>query len=112
MPTLKALAPGFEQTIESVCAEKPTTVVFYKAKLKYLVADVELAVRPLDEIDEGVIDAYTQRRARKISRRRLVLSAASINRELANQYMNNKVDDAAPAVKPPLSPSLFGEAQE
>src|ERR1700674_2040885 len=43
IPTLKEFAVRFEQTIETVCAEKPATVGFYKAKTRYLLADSLLA---------------------------------------------------------------------
>ena len=38
VPALKEFAPRFEQFIETECAEKPATIRFYKAKLKYLLA--------------------------------------------------------------------------
>jgi len=34
MPTLKEFAPRFEAEIETVCADKPATVGFYKEKLR------------------------------------------------------------------------------
>jgi integrase len=83
VPTLKVFAPRFEQAIETECADKPATISFYKAKLKILVDDASLATCRLDLIDEDLIDAYKQRRTKKVSRRKQVLSPASVNRELA-----------------------------
>src|ERR1700733_963429 len=83
VPTLKVFAPRFEQAIETECADKPATISFYKAKLKNLVDDASLATCRLDLIDEDLIDAYKQRRTKKVSRRKQVLSPASVNRELA-----------------------------
>lgn len=83
VPTLKDFAPRFEQTIETVCADKPATIAFYKAKLRYLLADRALARLPLNRIDEDAVAAYVERRSKAISRHKRPLSAASINRELA-----------------------------
>jgi hypothetical protein len=83
VPTLKEFAPRFEGAIETECAAKPATIKFYKAKLNYLLADESLATCSLDRIDEDLIDAYKQRRRKSVSRHKKVLSAASVNRELA-----------------------------
>src|SRR5215469_11416513 len=83
VPTLKAFTPRFEETVETVCAEKPGTVKFYKAKMRQLLADDMLAKLRLDHIDEDSINGYVQRRTKKISRRKQTLSPASVNRELA-----------------------------
>ena len=83
IPTLRAFAPRFEQAIETECADKPATIEFYKAKLRYLLADDSLAPRALNQIDEDLIDAYKQRRTKRVSRRKQFLSVASVNRELA-----------------------------
>jgi len=83
VPSLKEFAPRFEQMIETVCADKPATITFYKAKLRYLLGEPSLANRQLDRIDEDLIEAYKHRRGKKISRKKRVLSAASVNRELA-----------------------------
>jgi integrase len=83
IPTLRAFAPRFQQTIETECADKPATISFYKAKLGYLLADSILGRSPLDQIDEDVIDAYKQRRTKRASRLNRPLSVASVNRELA-----------------------------
>jgi integrase len=68
-------------TIENICADKPATVTFYKAKLKALVD--RLGDRRLDEIEEEQIEQYTQGRAKHKSRYKRLLSPASVNRELA-----------------------------
>jgi integrase len=83
VPTLKEFSPRFEQAIETECAAKPATIKFYKAKLNYLLADESLASCSLDRIDEDLIDTYKQRRRKSVSRHKKVLSAASVNRELA-----------------------------
>ena len=82
-PTLKEFGARFAETIETQCAEKPRTVEFYKAKLKLLLADKSLSSARLDRIDEAAIDSYMQRRTRTKSRRKKLLSAGSVNRELA-----------------------------
>jgi integrase len=83
VPKLREFAVQFTEAIETECAEKPNTVNFYKAKLKILLADNALASAKLDRIDEAAIGAYQQRRSRTKSRRKQLLSPASINRELA-----------------------------
>ena len=83
IPTLRAFAPQFTEAIETRCATKPATVRFYKDKLNRLLAFNRLASARLDRIDEALIDSYAQRRVRTISRRKKVLSPASVNRELA-----------------------------
>ena len=83
VPTLKAFGPQFTSAIETRCANKPATVGFYKDKLKQLLGFNKLASARLDRIDEELIDSYTQRRTRTISRRGKALSPASVNRELA-----------------------------
>jgi len=83
MPTLKEFAPRFEAEIETVCADKPATVGFYKEKLRRLLEDSTLAGARLDAIDKAMIDAYKQRRSRKASRYGRPLAPASVNRELA-----------------------------
>ena len=83
VPTLKEFATQFEQTIETECADKPSTISFYKAKLKYLLDDPALSKCRLDRIDENLIDAYKNQRTKTISRHKKTLSVASVNRELA-----------------------------
>ncbi len=82
-PTLKEFAPRFESAIETLCAEKPATIGFYQEKMRRLLEDKKLAALRLNAIDEGVIDAYKQRRTREASRYGRSLSPASVNRELA-----------------------------
>ena len=83
VPTLREFAPRFEAAIETQCAEKPRTVEFYKAKVRTLLAHETLATARLDSIDEAAIESYTQARSKTTSRRKMALSAGSINRELA-----------------------------
>jgi hypothetical protein len=83
IPTLRNFAPQIELAIETQCAGKPRAVDFNKAKLKMLLADETLASARLDRIDEAMIEAYRQVRARTKSRRKQLLSAASVNRESA-----------------------------
>jgi len=82
-PTLKAFAPRFEKAIETLCADKPRTVAFYKERMGRLLSFGPLASVSLDAIDEELIDTLKQARSREISRRGKPLSVASINRELA-----------------------------
>jgi hypothetical protein len=58
VPTLAEFAPRFERAIETVCADKPATVSFYKEKLRRLLDDSPLSSARLDQIEEGVIDGY------------------------------------------------------
>jgi integrase len=83
VPTLAEFAPRFESEIETVCADKPATVGFYKEKLRRLLADPDLANARLDAIEKGMVDAYKQRRSREPSRYGRPLAPASVNRELA-----------------------------
>jgi integrase len=83
VPTLAEFAPRFEAEIETVCADKPATVGFYKEKLRRLLEDSKLANARLDAIEKATIDAYKQRRSREPSRYGRPLSPASVNRELA-----------------------------
>src|SRR5580700_6870953 len=52
VPTLAEFAPRFESAIETLCAEKPATVSFYKEKLRRLLEDRQLCGARLDAIDE------------------------------------------------------------
>jgi len=65
------------------CASKPRTIEFYDKRLRRLLADPRLADRPLDVIDEDVIEAYKRTRTAKQTRHGRTLSPASVNRELA-----------------------------
>lgn len=82
-PTLEEFGPRFENAIVTLCADKPATVIFYRAKLRRLLADRELSGARLDAIDEAMIDGYKQRRTRQASRYGRPLAPASVNRELA-----------------------------
>ncbi len=81
-PTLQVFAPRFIQEIETVCADRPSTVSFYKLKLKPLLAS-KLADLRLDAIEENEIEEYTETRSATQSRRKKPLSPGSVNRELA-----------------------------
>jgi integrase len=83
VPTLAEFAPRFESAIETLCAEKPDTVGFYKEKLRRLLEDRQLLSMRLNAIDEAIIDGYKQRRTRQASRYGRPVSPASVNRELA-----------------------------
>lgn len=82
-PPLSEFSPRFESAIETLCAEKPATVSFYREKLRRLLADRQLAGARLSTIDEAAIDSYKQRRTRQVSRYGRPVSPASVNRELA-----------------------------
>jgi integrase len=82
VPTLKEFEAEFMRTIETQCAGKPGTVEFYRSRFNTLL-ESELGARPLDAIDEAAIEKYRQTRAVSRSRRKRILSPASVNRELA-----------------------------
>jgi integrase len=82
-PTLAEFAPRFTAAIETLCAEKPATIDFYKRMMRRLLADRKLSGARLEAVDEAVIDAYKQVRSRQQSRFKRTLSVASVNRELA-----------------------------
>src|SRR5215469_11623037 len=82
-PTFRDFAPRFQEAIQTLCANKPATVKFYKSKLGMLMNYEPIASAPLDRIDEAVIQAFKQNRVRQPSRKKKPLSAASVNRELA-----------------------------
>ncbi len=82
-PTLREFASRFSDAIETQCADKPRTVDFYKAKLKYLLENESLASARLDRIDEAAIEVYKQVRCKFKSRRKKPLAVGSVNRELA-----------------------------
>jgi integrase len=82
VPTLRQFAKEFEGAIRTQCAEKPRTIEFYLSRVRVLLK-ADFADRALHTIDEAVVDKYRQTRAAKITRRKMLLSAGSINRELA-----------------------------
>ena len=82
-PTLRNFVPVFERAIETECADKPATIAFYKSKLTFVLKFDRIATARLDVIDEAMIDAYTEYRTRQVTRRKRLLSPASVNRELA-----------------------------
>lgn len=81
--TLREFASRFNDAIEVQCAEKPRTIEFYRAKVRFLLANEALASAKLDTIDEAAIEAYKQLRCKFTSRRKKPLAVGSINRELA-----------------------------
>ncbi len=83
VPTFREFAPRFEAAIETMCQDKPATVTFYKERMRRLLDFAPLASRPLDAIDEELIEALKRRRTQQVSRLGRPLSVASINRELA-----------------------------
>jgi integrase len=83
VPTLRVFAPQFTASIETLCADKPATVSFYKSKLEQLLKHESLAAKKLDVIDEETIDGYKQARTKQDSNRKKPMAIASVNRELA-----------------------------
>jgi integrase len=83
IPTLAEFAPRFCAAVETNNREKPATIVFYKAKLAYLLKYANLKSHPLNEIKERDIADYVNSRLRQPSERGRPLSIASVNRELA-----------------------------
>jgi integrase len=104
-PTLRDFAPVFERAIETECKDSPATVDFYKSKLAFVLEFEPIAAARLDLIDEAMIDAYKESRVRQISKRKRLLSSASVNRELATLRRllrlakKRKVIASAPEVK-------------
>lgn len=82
-PTLREFASRFVEAIRTLCADKPRTVSFYEAKLKYVLENEALAKARLDAIDEEAVEMYKQTRTKVTSRRKKLISPASVNRELA-----------------------------
>jgi integrase len=82
-PTLQQFAGRFMEATEVQCAEKPATISFYREKLRRLLEYGPFVKRPIDQIDEALIDAYKQDRSKRVSRYGRRLSPASMNRELA-----------------------------
>jgi integrase len=78
-----AFAPRFTEAIDTQCADKPATVGFYKEKLGNLLDYKPFPRAKLDEIDEAMIDEFKNERSKQVSRRKMPLSPASVNRELA-----------------------------
>lgn len=76
VPTLKHFADRFQREIEVRCAEKPSTVAFYKEKLERLLEYPRLANARLDRIDEALIEDYVQHRRKDVA-------PATVNRQLA-----------------------------
>ena len=54
----KEFAPRFTKAIETLCANKPQTVDFYKRKLRALLKYEPIASTPLDLIEEAAIQAF------------------------------------------------------
>lgn len=76
-PTLKEFSKWFEDYLCVHLADRQETARFYRSKLARLLEYAPLANTRLSDIDETLVEAYTQHRHKK---RR---SRASINRELA-----------------------------
>ena len=75
-PTLRQFKARFMDSIRTRCADRPATIRFYESKLARLLEFIPMAESPLDRIDEKMIESFVQHR-------RKVVSAASVNRELA-----------------------------
>lgn len=82
-PTVKEFAPRFTAAIETICADKPRTITFYKERLRRLLDYAPLASARLDAIDEELIEGLKRKRTQQVSRLGRPLKVASINRELA-----------------------------
>jgi hypothetical protein len=81
VPTLKDFAPRFERAIDTLNAEKPATVAFYKEKLQGLLSYGPIATASLDAIDEAMVEAYKEHGSTVVSRYNKPFSPASIDRE-------------------------------
>jgi integrase len=76
MPTLAEFAQRFIDAISVECASKPQTVRFYAVQMAALLKFAPLAEARLCEIDEALIQAFIEHRAR-------ASSIATVNRGLA-----------------------------
>ena len=74
--TYREFAEQFRKSVETKCADRPSTVEFYALKMARLLEFSPLASAPLDQIDEAMIDSYVQHR-------RQTVSPATVNRKLA-----------------------------
>jgi len=81
--TFKDSAPDFLKAIETQCKDKPTTIAFYKERMRRLLDFPALVKCRLDKIDEELIENLKNNRTRRVSRLGRPLSVASNNRELA-----------------------------
>jgi integrase len=75
-PTLRQFSERFMQAIQTRCASKPRTIQFYAQQTRYILAFDGLTNRPLDEIDEALVEQFAQARRRDVS-------SATTNRGLA-----------------------------
>src|SRR5438309_1952050 len=78
VPSLKEFAQRFMDFISVRCAEKPNTIRFYSSKLKRLLDSKLLRDKPIDQIDEQVIERYIQQRRQQLSRLKRQLSPATV----------------------------------
>ena len=60
--TVQQFEDRFVKAIETDCSDKPSTIQFYKAKLRYLLDYEPLAGCRLSSIDEALVDAFKQHR--------------------------------------------------
>jgi integrase len=75
-PTLKQFSARFLEAVRTRCGEKPRTVQFYEQQTQYVLAFEPLASRPLDSIEESLIEEFSRKRRSEVS-------VATTNRGLA-----------------------------
>jgi integrase len=80
-PKLKDFAQKFIDAVQMRC--KPRTLDYYGEKMKRLLEYDPVANSKLDKIEEALIEEYVQQRRQQKSRRKTLISVASVNRELA-----------------------------
>jgi integrase len=76
VPTLADFSKRFLDAIRIRCSTKPRTIEFYEQQTRYLLAFEALANQQMDEVDEAVVEAFTQARRRQVG-------PATTNRGLA-----------------------------
>jgi integrase len=75
-PTLRKFADRFMDSVKTRSADRPSTIEFYQSKLDRLLDFTPLADCRLDQINESLIESFTQHR-------RKVVCPSTCNRELA-----------------------------
>ncbi len=58
IPTFEQFVPRFERAIETLCRDRPQTVLFYKSKVRLLLTYEPLKACRLDDVDEALVNTY------------------------------------------------------
>ena len=68
VPTFKEFAPRFEAAIERQCKGKPSTVDFFKERMRRLLDYAPLVAARRKEIDDELIEGLKSKRTRQVPR--------------------------------------------